>query len=173
MTLVTTISVATPRAMPTSEKTAMIGDEALAPARAQVAAGDRAFEGSEHAEFRLIACQRLLAASSSLPLAGRAALQLHLAGGRAARTDDDLPGMAHQVGIGELRPCPLVAVVVQRRRRRASRTAPRTSHRTPHRRACRLRIAALNGAMLSGQMMPASSWLASITAPTRRETPMP
>jgi hypothetical protein len=29
------------------------------------------------------------------------------------------------------------------------------------------------GATLSGQMMPASSWLASMMAPTRRDTPMP
>ena len=110
---------------------------------------------------------------SPLALAGRAALQFDLAGGGAARADDDLPRMPHQIGVGEFRPGAFVAVVVQRRRRQASRTAPRTAHRTPRRRACRLRIAALNGAMLSGQMMPASSWLASITAPTRRDTPMP
>ena len=30
-----------------------------------------------------------------------------------------------------------------------------------------------NGATLSGQMMPASSWLASMIAPIRRETPTP
>ena len=30
-----------------------------------------------------------------------------------------------------------------------------------------------NGATLSGQTMPFSSWNASIRAPTRRDTPMP
>ncbi len=30
-----------------------------------------------------------------------------------------------------------------------------------------------NGATASGQMMPASSWLASMIAPTSRETPTP
>ena len=42
------ISVATPSAMPTSEKIAMIETKPLALARAQVAEGDGAFEGVEH-----------------------------------------------------------------------------------------------------------------------------
>ena len=60
-----------------------------------------------------------------------------------------------------------------RRCRRARRTHARTARRTPASPTFRLRIAALNGAMLSGQMMPSSSWLASITAPTSRDTPTP
>ena len=46
-------------------------------------------------------------------LSGRAPLQFDLAGRSAARTDDDLPGMTHQVGVGEFRARPFVAIVVQ------------------------------------------------------------
>src|SRR5579875_2645895 len=49
-----------------------------------------------------------------LPLPARAALQLHRAIRRPARTDHDLPGMTHQVGVGELHPGPLLAVVIER-----------------------------------------------------------
>ena len=48
-----------------------------------------------------------------LALAGRAALELDLAGRRAARPDDDLPGQADQVHGGELGAGALVAVVVE------------------------------------------------------------
>ena len=48
-----------------------------------------------------------------LALAGGAALQLDLAGLDAARADDDLPGQADQVGLGELGARALVAVVVE------------------------------------------------------------
>ena len=48
ITLITMISVATPSAMPTSEKTGDHRNEALAPARPQITAGNRAFEGVEH-----------------------------------------------------------------------------------------------------------------------------
>ena len=44
ITLITMISVATPSAIPTSEKSGDDGDEALRPLGAQVAAGDQPFE---------------------------------------------------------------------------------------------------------------------------------
>src|ERR1019366_4956850 len=47
-------------------------------------------------------------------LSGGAALQLDAAGCGAARPDHDLPGMAHQVGVGEFYPRAFVAVVVER-----------------------------------------------------------
>ena len=48
ITEVTTISVATPSAMPTSEKIAMIETNRSPRAGAQIAAGDGALERSEH-----------------------------------------------------------------------------------------------------------------------------
>ena len=48
-----------------------------------------------------------------LALAGLAVLDLDLAGGHAARTDDHLPRQADQVGRGELAARPLVGVVVE------------------------------------------------------------
>jgi hypothetical protein len=50
---------------------------------------------------------------NGLALAGGPVLDLDLALGDAARADDDLPGQADQVGGGELRPLPLVGVVVE------------------------------------------------------------
>ena len=49
-----------------------------------------------------------------LAFPGYPPLQLNLAGGSAAWTNDDLPGMAHQVGVGEFRPGPINTVVIQR-----------------------------------------------------------
>src|SRR3546814_10231808 len=48
-----------------------------------------------------------------LALARRTALQLHHAGLLAARTDDQLPGQADQVHVGELGAGPFLAVVVE------------------------------------------------------------
>ena len=53
------------------------------------------------------------ASGSVCALAGRAVLDLDLAGGSAARPDDHLPGQADQVGGGELAAGALVGVVVE------------------------------------------------------------
>src|SRR3546814_4578343 len=80
------------------------GDEALLPARAEIAQGDEALEsGNEHSDG--LASQlgegglggKLLAVA--LPAA---ALQLHGAALEAARTDHELPGQADQIPVGEL-----------------------------------------------------------------------
>src|SRR5579863_1391225 len=64
-------------------------------------------------------------------LASGAALQLHLAGGGPAWTHYDLPRMTHQIGVGELRPCPLLTIIVQRGRSqlRVQRLAHRIARR--------------------------------------------
>ena len=72
MTEVTTISVATPSAMPTSEKIGDDGDEPLAFAGAQIAAGDRAFEGAEHR------CDQARWFGDLLPPAAQAAIRREL-----------------------------------------------------------------------------------------------
>ena len=114
-------------------------DEALAPARAQIAPGEHPLEGGEGRAVAALAIvcsfgrmangactvspldaplaarqpRRHVGERQHLPLARRAALQLDLALGEAARADDDLPGQADQVGGGELGARALVAVVVE------------------------------------------------------------
>ena len=66
ITLITMISVATPSAMPTSEKIGDDRDEAFAAAGAQIAAGDRALErlNIDVLELGLDASERVSADSS-------------------------------------------------------------------------------------------------------------
>ncbi len=109
-------------------------------------------------------------------LAGGAALQLDHALGHALGTDDQLPRHADQVGGGELAARPLVGVVVEHRLAgRLQRVDGGFAGRvdTAASPARRLMTTTSNGATASGQMMPASSWLASMIAPSRRETPTP
>ena len=139
-------------------------NEAFASPRAQIAPGNRPLECVEHQPS--IRAQRVLQ-RHLLALAVRAALQLHAPCGRPARPHHELPGMPHQIGIGELHPGPLLTIIVQRVppepliRLVADRIRRRIA-------LLRLRMPARNGATASGQMMPASSWLASMSAPTRR-----
>ena len=106
----------------------------------------------------------------------RGVLTSTLPSARPLRADHDLPRDADQVGGGELGARPLVAVVVEHvdalgGERAIELLAGRVGRRASP--CLRLRIATLNGATASGQMMPASSWEASMIAATSRLGPMP
>ena len=104
-----------------------------------------------------------------------AVLELDRAAGDAARADDELLGQADQVHRREFGAGRLVAVVVQHLDAGAEQLGVEILGGVAAARVARPQVdqADANGATLSGQMMPASSWLASISAPTRRDTPMP
>ena len=107
--------------------------------------------------------------------AGRALLQLDLAGGQALRPDDDLPGQPDQVHGGEFGPCPVVAVVIKHAQAGGLKLAVKILAGRVGRGSPILRLISptSNGATDCGQMMPASSCEASMMAPTSRDTPMP
>ena len=94
----------------------------------------------------------------------------------AARADDELPGRPIRSIVGEFGARRFVAVVVEHVDAGVAQLAVElvggvaAAWRRPAR---RLTSPTWNGATLSGQMMPASSWLASMIAPTSRDTPMP
>ena len=117
MTEVTTINVATPSAMPISEKIAMI-DTNRSPLRARKYRPATARSNAPNMDavrpgWPADAGQRVLGTEFH-PLPGRAAFQFDLAGGGAARPDDELPRMAHQIGVVEFDAGAVLAIVVQR-----------------------------------------------------------
>ena len=109
---------------------------------------------SQHAVQRLL--ERHLLARAAILHPALPLLQLHRAGSRATWPHHDLPGMAHQVGIGELRTGTLVAIVKQGLAAEpgidvVADTVARGITRT------QVQDRDWNGATLAGQMMPASS----------------
>ena len=168
----TMISAATPSTTATRLIAGDEEDEPLALARQQIAPGDHPLVAVEDHAVSLASALSMLSSCFS-PRA--AVLELDRARREPARADDQLPGQADQVHRRELGPAALVAVVVERLD--AGRGEPgvelvggvdarRSSARMLTRPTC-------HGATASGQTMPLSSWLASMIAPTSRDTPMP
>src|ERR1019366_5005019 len=153
-------------------------NEPFALACAQVTAGDGAFECSKHgwgqarrstpAEIRVSASSGV--SSTRSPLARRFSSILPEAAPRGPTTS------CHGWPI---RSASLNLTPARSSRSSYKASAPNASYNFAQAASqaaspgFRFRMAARNGATDSGQMMPASSWLASIPAPTRRDTPMP
>ena len=119
---------------------------------------------------------RMSLGAISSRLAAAAALQFHLAVGQPLRTDQNLPRHADQVGRGELGAGPFLGVrhrARRSRRRSTARKAPRKRPSVALVTDLQVQDATWKGATASGQMIPASSWEASIMAATRRDGPMP
>ena len=92
-----------------------------------------------------------------------------------ARADDDLIRNADEIHAGEFRAGTLGRVVVENIAARLGQLRIKVFAGAVGRRIARLQIdqCDIERRDGSGQMMPASSWLASMIAPTSRETPMP
>ena len=177
----TMISVATPSMMPMKEKPAMTEMKASRRRGAKVAPGDHPLETGERpragrqrfgrrlrrspdgvqplapARSRLTAPSMLSVSRS--PVARRLISTSPRC--ESLRPDDDLPGQADQVHGGELGAGALVEVIVEHfnsgiREALVEASAAASVAASP---GLRLIRPTANGATLSGQMMPASSWL--------------
>ena len=166
------ISAATPSATAPDRESGDHEDEALALDRDQVALGDHPLVAVEDHAVSLASADSIESSSRS-PVA--AVLELDHALRQAARADDQLPGQADQVHRAELDPAPLVAVVVEhldagRRQLGVNLVGAAIEAASSPR---MVTSPTFHGATASGQMMPLSSWLASMIAPTSRDTPTP
>src|SRR5262245_18136174 len=129
MTASTTISVATPTAIPRVDSAAIMDTKprrrrdsmyrlatrastAMVMERRSAAQAGRCYRSEPSASSPLDTGESRVHGQFGL-LAGGAVLQLHLTRGNAAGTDDDLPGQPDQVHVGELGAGALIALVVE------------------------------------------------------------